>query len=81
MDTSLVAESWRGAPTLKEVLASTDRATGRTQDPQDGANQNEDATDRRQQTHADKQADDQQNKPKNDHFKPHRQFRLRRVCV
>lgn len=44
---------------LEEVLASTDRAAGRTQDPQDGANQNEDAADRRQQTHTDKQADDQ----------------------
>ncbi|MEU5139366.1 hypothetical protein [Streptomyces sp. NPDC021139] len=52
----------------EEVLASTDRATRRTQDPQDGANQNEDATDRRQQAHADKQADDQQNKSENNHF-------------
>ncbi|MFF9455698.1 hypothetical protein [Streptomyces flaveolus] len=66
---------------LKEVLASTDRATGRTQDPQDGANQNEDATDRRQQAHADKQADNQQNKPKNNHLKTHLSFRLKRVCV
>jgi hypothetical protein len=53
---------------LEEVLASTDRATGRTQDPQDGAHQNKDATYRRQQPHANKQADDQQNQSKDDHF-------------
>ncbi|WP_432148083.1 hypothetical protein, partial [Streptomyces sp. bgisy029] len=53
---------------LEEMLSSTDRAAGRAQDPQDGTHHDEDSTDRRQQGHADKQADNQQKKSKDDHF-------------
>lgn len=72
---------WPFTPTLEEVLTPTDRATGRTQDPQNGAHQDENAADRRQQTHTDQQADDQQNQTKNDHFKTLSSIRLRRWRV
>ncbi|MGW8490056.1 hypothetical protein, partial [Streptomyces sp. NPDC055886] len=61
-----VSSSWSSS--LEEVLSPADGAAGRTQDPQDGTDEDEDAADRGQQTHANKQADNQQNKSEDDHF-------------
>ncbi|MEV7658545.1 hypothetical protein AB0O39_30840 [Streptomyces anulatus] len=57
------------------MLSPADRATGRAQDPQDRADHDKDAADRRQQGHADKEADYEQKKSKKNHVKSHRQFR------
>ncbi|MCT6777287.1 hypothetical protein ACFYZ6_22460 [Streptomyces rubiginosohelvolus] len=50
------------------MLSPADGTAGRTQDPQDGADQDENAADGRQQPHAHKQANNQQNKTKDNHF-------------
>jgi len=53
---------------LKVVLAPTDCASGRSEDPKDRADHDEYATNCRQQRDAHQQTYDEQNQPKNNHY-------------
>ncbi|MFH9608146.1 hypothetical protein [Streptomyces sp. NPDC017448] len=58
------------------MLSTADGAAGRTENPEDRADDDENSTDRRQERHTDEQSDDEEKKSKENHAKSHRRVRV-----